>query len=42
MRYDQLLKFVREKQPKAILEVGTWNGERAKSDRPLFDSPGIE
>lgn len=29
MRYDQLLRAVREKQPKAILEVGTWNGERA-------------
>lgn len=30
MRYSQLLKAVREKQPKAILEVGTWNGERAQ------------
>lgn len=30
MRYDQLLKYVREKNPKAILEVGTWNGERAR------------
>ncbi len=29
MRYGQLLAAVREKQPKAILEVGTWNGERA-------------
>lgn len=29
MRYDQLLKAVRDKQPKAILEVGTWNGVRA-------------
>jgi len=30
MRYTQLLDAVREKQPKAILEVGTWNGERAR------------
>lgn len=30
MRYDHLLKAVREKQPTAILEVGTWNGERAR------------
>lgn len=29
MRYDYLLEAVREKQPKAILEVGTWNGGRA-------------
>lgn len=29
-RYDYLLRAVREKQPKAILEVGTWNGERAR------------
>lgn len=29
LRYEQLLKAVREKQPKAILEVGTWNGSRA-------------
>ena len=29
MRYSQLLKAVREKQPTAILEVGTWNGGRA-------------
>jgi predicted O-methyltransferase YrrM len=29
VRYDQLLKAVREKQPKAILEVGTWGGVRA-------------
>jgi predicted O-methyltransferase YrrM len=28
-RYEQLHAAVREKQPKAILEVGTWNGERA-------------
>lgn len=28
-RYLQLLQAVREKQPKAILEVGTWNGGRA-------------
>jgi predicted O-methyltransferase YrrM len=30
MRYDQLLQYVREKTPKAILEIGTWNGERAR------------
>lgn len=29
MRYRYLLELVREKQPKAILEVGTWNGRRA-------------
>lgn len=29
MRYDRLHAAVREKQPKAILEVGTWRGERA-------------
>lgn len=29
MRYKQLLAAVRERQPKAILEVGTWNGTRA-------------
>lgn len=28
-RYSQLLAAVREKQPRAILEVGTWNGEQA-------------
>jgi predicted O-methyltransferase YrrM len=30
VRYDKLLEAVREKQPKAILEVGTWNGGRAR------------
>lgn len=30
MRYSQLIAAVRRKQPKAILEVGTWNGGRAK------------
>lgn len=30
MRYEQLLKAVRDKQPRAILEIGTWNGERAR------------
>lgn len=30
MRYDQLLKLVREKQPTAIAEIGTWNGTRAQ------------
>lgn len=29
-RYEQLLAAVREKQPRAILEVGTWNGVRAQ------------
>lgn len=28
-RYEQLHQAVRLKQPKAILEVGTWNGDRA-------------
>ena len=30
MRYDRLLESIRERQPKAILEIGTWNGERAR------------
>ena len=29
MRYMKLLKAVREKNPKCIVEVGTWNGGRA-------------
>lgn len=29
MRYLQLLKAVRELQPRSILEIGTWNGDRA-------------
>jgi len=29
MRYSALIQAVRDKQPKAILEVGTWNGTRA-------------
>lgn len=29
MRYTQLLDAVRAKNPRAILEVGTWNGQRA-------------
>ena len=29
MRYDYLHDAVKEKQPRAILEVGTWNGARA-------------
>lgn len=29
LRYRQLIEAVREKQPTAILEIGTWNGERA-------------
>ena len=31
MRYDQLHQAVALKQPKAILEIGTWNGGRALS-----------
>lgn len=31
MRYDRLLAAVREKQPKVIVEVGTWNGVRAQA-----------
>lgn len=30
MRYIQLLDFVRDLEPKAILEIGTWNGVRAQ------------
>jgi len=30
MRYAKLLEAVREKNPKAIVEIGTWNGERAR------------
>lgn len=30
MRYEQLLSFVREAKPKAIVEIGTWNGDRAQ------------
>ena len=30
MRYDLLIEACRRKQPKAILEIGTWNGGRAK------------
>jgi len=28
-RYNQLIDIVREKQPKHIIEIGTWNGNRA-------------
>lgn len=28
-RYDQLHELVRQRQPKRIVEIGTWNGERA-------------
>lgn len=28
-RYKQLIEIVEERQPKRILEVGTWNGRRA-------------
>lgn len=30
MRYTALIDAVRERQPKAIAEIGTWNGVRAK------------
>ena len=30
MRYEQLHQAVHWKQPKAILEIGTWNGARAR------------
>ena len=29
MRYLQLIQAVRKKQPSSILEIGTWNGQRA-------------
>ena len=29
MRYQQLLEAIRAKKPKSILEIGTWNGNRA-------------
>ena len=29
MRYAQLIEYCRRKAPMSILEVGTWNGERA-------------
>ena len=38
MRYDRLLEAVRALQPRAILEVGTWNGHRAVQMLSL--SPG--
>lgn len=28
-RYQQLIDIVREKQPKTVIEIGTWNGDRA-------------
>lgn len=31
MRYEQLHQAVLAKQPKAILEIGTWNGLRARN-----------
>lgn len=37
-RYAQLLDIVRERQPKTILEIGTWNGVRAHD--LLKASPG--
>ena len=29
MRYDYILEALRDKKPKSILEIGTWNGRRA-------------
>lgn len=29
MRYELLIQLVKERQPRSILEVGTWNGQRA-------------
>lgn len=29
MRYEQLIAACAKKQPRAILEIGTWNGDRA-------------
>jgi predicted O-methyltransferase YrrM len=29
MRYKQLASICKERQPKVVLEIGTWNGERA-------------
>lgn len=40
MRYDYILQAVEEKQPKAILEVGTWNGGRAF--QMLLRAPGAK
>jgi len=37
VRYDQLLSAIRTKQPKVILEVGTWNGTRALEMLALCD-----
>jgi len=38
MRYVQLINAVREKQPKAILEIGTWNGNRAHEMLSVTDA----
>lgn len=40
MRYVQLLEAVMDLQPRAILEIGTWNGERAL--QMLTFSPGAK
>jgi predicted O-methyltransferase YrrM len=40
MRYERLIQEVYRRQPKAILEVGTWNGERAL--QMLQASPGAK
>lgn len=40
MRYRHLLNKVAELKPRRILEVGTWNGERAKNFLTL--SPGAK
>lgn len=38
MRYERLIAEVRKRQPKSILEIGTWNGDRAL--QMLQASPG--
>ena len=39
-RYKLLIEMVRERKPKSILEVGTWNGDRAA--QMLHASPGAK
>lgn len=39
-RYQQLIDIVKERQPKKVVEIGTWNGERAIQMNQA--SPGIE
>ena len=39
-RYEQLMKIVRERQPRRVLEIGTWDGGRAIAMNEA--APGIE